>query len=129
MAEYLVFWPKAAAGAYLANGGDAYVYSRALPSNGHTEVVVQLQIDADFGGNANSYVRIYPEIRNDGINWEEQDSGGTFNIPATGTFPKQVTEKYTEIAAFMRMKTRIHNGEGGGAYMAPTLLLAGVGRS
>ena len=48
MAQFLPFWPKAAAGAYLANGADGYVFSKALPTNGFKEVVIQREIDADF---------------------------------------------------------------------------------
>ena len=128
MAEYLPFWPKAAVGAYLANGGDAYIFSRALPTNGFTEVVVELGIDANFGNKVATYVEAIPESSNDGINWEQQASG-TFSLAATGTFPKQKVEKYTEVGAFMRIRIKIHNGESIAAYLAPTVFVAGAGRS
>jgi hypothetical protein len=49
MSEYLPFWPKAGIGAYVANGGNSVViYSRALPTNGFTEVIIQMEIDATF---------------------------------------------------------------------------------
>jgi len=128
MSEYLPFWPKAAAGAYVGAAGSGYIFSRALPTNGFTEVVLQLQVDADFAPSANSDVQVTPQTSNDGINWADQTSA-TFKIVGLGTFPKQITEKFTSIAAFMRMKIHIHNGEGGALYLAPTVMVAGAGRS
>ena len=129
MSEYLPFWPKAAAGAYVVAGNSAYVYSRALPTNGFTEVVLQLQIDADFGVDSDTYVEVIPQISNDGTNWEDQATG-TFLLNAGGSYPKEIVEKFTEIGAFMRMKIRLYNGEALGAmYLAPTVMVAGVGRS
>ena len=130
MSEYLPFWPKAAIGGYVLSATPSYFYSRALPTNGFTEVVMQEEVDADFGSSANTKIEIKPEISNDGVNWKELSS--TLSIPATtgsGSFPKQLTEKFTEIGAFMRAKVKIINGEGADKWVVGTLLVAGTGRS
>jgi hypothetical protein len=128
MAEYLPFWPKSAAGAHVGATSTAYVYSKALPTNGFTEVVIELEVDADFSSDPDSYVQVTPQISNDGVNWEDQTSA-SFHVHAGGTFPAQVTEKFTEIGAFMRMKVHLYNDTGGAVTMAPTIMIAATGRS
>ena len=130
MSEYLPFWPKAGVGAYVANAGSASIYSRALPTNGFTEVVIQMEMDATFGSHANTKIDVVPQISNDGVNWKELTSA-TLQIVSTTTFPAQDTEKFTEIGAFMRMKISISNGEADGLshWIVATLLVSGAGRS
>jgi len=128
MSEYLPFWPKAAMGGYIANANSSVFYSRALPTNGFTEVVIQLQMDATFGTNVATSVGVKPQVSNDGVNWKDQTSP-TISILANGTFPAQVTEKFTEIGAFMRMKVTITNTEGAAGQICATMMIAGTGRS
>lgn len=89
MAEYLPFWPKAGIGAYVINGGNSVnIYSRALPTNGFTEVVIQMEIDATFGGSgwpAYTTVAVAPQVSNDGVNWKTLSS--TLSIANNATFP------------------------------------------
>jgi hypothetical protein len=128
MSEYLPFWPKAAAGAFIAtNPGTASVYSRALPTNGFTEVVVQMEIDAAFGADGSTKIDVIPQISNDGVNWKDLTSG--LSINAIGTFPKEDTEKFTDIGAFMRMKMLFTNEDGINTRVFATLLVSATGRS
>lgn len=124
----LPFWPKAAAMAYLATGSGASIYTKAFPTNGFTEVVIQLGIDADFGVQATTYVQVYPQISNDGINWEEQTSP-VLQILSTASFPAIDVEKFTEIGAFMRMRIYLYNNEGAAAWFGATIEVTGTGRS
>jgi len=130
MAEYLPFWPKAAAGAYVAFGTSANIYSMALSTNGFKEVVVQMELDATFGSQAGTKITVVPQISNDGVNWDDLTSA-TLEILSTTTFPAQNTEKFTEIGAFMRMKIAISNGEADGLshWIVATLLISAAGRS
>jgi hypothetical protein len=128
MSEYLPFWPKAAMGGYIANGLSSTFYTKALPTNGFTEVVVQVQMDATFGTVVGSTVVVTPQISNDGANWKDLTAMTT--IAANGTFPAQVTTKFTDIGAFMRMKVVITYSEGApGGQMCATIFIAGAGRS
>jgi len=133
MSEYLPFWPKAWIGAYVTNGGGtAVVYSRALPTNGFTEVIIQMEIDATFGGAAGgppwTTVGVEPQISNDGINWKTL-TVTLLSIANNATFPEQATEKFTEIGAFMRMKITITSREAASGTIVATLLVSGAGRS
>jgi hypothetical protein len=128
MSEYLPFWPKAGVGAYFTNDAETkYVYSRALPTNGFTEVVVQMGIDAAFGGNAASSIKATPQISNDGVNWKDITS--TLTILANATFPEQKTEKFTEIGAFMRIRIELYNKEGATKFLMGPVMVSGAGRS
>jgi len=128
MAQYLPFWPKAALGGYLANTGSSDFFSKALPTNGFTEVVIQMEIDATFGTNVATTVEVVPQISNDGTNWEDLAPSG-LSAPANGTYPWQDTEKFTDIGAFMRMKIILTNTEGAVHYMPATVHVTGTGRS
>jgi hypothetical protein len=70
---------------------------------------------------------VTPQISNDGVNWKAQTA--MTSILADGTFPTQVTTKYTEIGAFMRMMVGITNGEANPGQICATMLIAGAGRS
>jgi hypothetical protein len=132
MSEYLPFWPKAGIGAYVTNGGGtAVVYSKALPTNGFTEVVIQMEIDATFGaaaGPPNTTVDVAPEISNDGVNWKTL-TASSLSIANNATFPAQATEKFTEIGAFMRMKITITSREAASGMIVAPLLVSAAGRS
>jgi len=130
MAQYLPFWPKAAVAVYTAGVANSkgYIYSKALPTNGFKEVVIQIEVDEDFGGNASSYVKAIPQISNNGINWENLTPTG-LSIAATGTYPAQDTEKFTTIGAFMRIKIELNNNEGGALNrFSATVIVSGTGR-
>ena len=122
--QFLPFWRKAAAMAYVSSGTPQYVYTTALPTNGFTEVVSELVVDAEIA--ANSTITVYPEISNDGINWEQQTNFTA--ITPGGTYPKKEVIKGTEIAAFMRMKIKIELSTGTG-WAGATLYIASTGRS
>ena len=132
MAEYLPFWPKAGIGAYVnSGGGTETIYSKALPTNGFTEVVLQMQIDATFGGVVggppDTTIEVDPQISNDGVNWKDITS--SMSIANTSAFPAQSTEKFTDIGAFMRMKITITSWEAASGPIAATLQITGAGRS
>ena len=125
--QFLPFWPKAALAGYIANANSEDFYSRALPTNGFTEVVLEMQLDATFGTNVDTTIAVVPQISNDGINWEDQAAVAT--IAANGTFPSTTIDKYEEIGAFMRMKITLTNTEGAAMTLGATLYVAGTGRS
>lgn len=127
MAEYLPFWPKSGMIAYMAASTNQDIYSKALPTNGFTEVVVQVQLDAPIAGDANTTITVYPQISNDGVNWEDQTN---FTALTTGgTYPAKEVLKYTEIGAFMRMRVRIAQAAGTSVNAGGTFLISGAGRS
>jgi hypothetical protein len=130
MSEYLPFWPKAGIGALIGGASSVSIFSRSLPTTGFTEVVIQMELDATFGSHANTKIDVVPQVSNDGINWKDLTSA-TLQIVSTATFPAQDTEKFTEIAAFMRMKITISNGEADGLshWIVATLAVMGAGRS
>jgi hypothetical protein len=128
MSEYLPFWPKAAIGAYIADDQNVEIFTRALPTNGFTEVVLQVQWDGQFATLVTSLFDVVPQISNDGINWKDLTSPA-IQITGTTSVPVQKTEKFTEIGAFMRVKVKITNDEGSGSFMGTTVLIAGAGRS
>jgi len=128
MSEYLPFWPKAAAVSRVGasgSGNAAVIYTRALPTNGFTEVVAQLEIDADLLGSANR-VDCVPEISNDGVNW--QAGTGFTTVSAGGTFPAKEVLKITTIGAFMRFKISLWDNTGA-ASVGGTIMISAAGRS
>jgi hypothetical protein len=131
MSEYLLFWPKAAAISKASaggSGGAAIIYTKALPTNGFTEVVAQLEIDADLPSSSNR-VDCVPEISNDGVNWQAGSGFTTVTTVAAGqTFPAKEAIKITTIAAFMRFKISLWD-TGGAVSVGATLMISGAGRS
>jgi len=128
MAQFLPFWPKAALGGYLADSNSAEFYSKVLPTNNFTEVVVQMELDATFGTGLATTVAVVPQVSNDRTNWEDLVPS-VLTVAADGTFPFQDTEKFTDIGAFMRMKITLLNNEGSAQRISATILVSGTGRS
>ena len=70
MSQYLTFWPKAGIAGYATGSGEAngaLVYSKAIPTNGFTEVIVQFEADVKPGA-ANTNIKVTPQISNDAVN-------------------------------------------------------------
>ena len=133
MAEYLPFWPKAAGIVYSAASSTNYLYTKALPTNGFTEVVAQLEIDAEIAGDGNTTITVTPEVSNDGINW--QNLSGTFTFsPVTQsgggtTYPVKEILKITTIASFMRFRIAIVQAAGSATNAGGPFMITGAGRS
>jgi hypothetical protein len=130
MSEYLLFWPKAAVAGYTLGSGEgngAIIYTKALPTNGFTEVVVQFQSDVK-PSSMNGNIKVTPQVSNDGINWKD-NTDETLNTLSNGsTVPFQDTKKFTTIAAFMRMRINLYDGSGANL-VAGTIMVSGAGRS
>jgi hypothetical protein len=104
------------------------LYTRALPTNGFTEVVAQLEMDADFLGSAGR-LDCAPEISNDGVNWQAGTGFTTIVAAAAGgTFPAKEVIKITTIGAFMRFKVSLWDFTGA-ASVGATIAISGTGRS
>ena len=131
MSEYLSFWPKAAVSAYLsAAPGTEYVYTKALPTNGFTEVVVQVECDAKISHDAGSQIIVTPQISNDGVNWEELTADAFTAITQASSYPTKEMKKITTIAAFTRLKIALNEGALGAAgIISGTIMITGTGRS
>ena len=131
MAEYLAFWPKAAMVSAVSGSGSgnaALIYTKAMPTNRFTEVVAQLEIDADLLG-GNNRVDCVPQISNDGVSWQAGTGFSTVtSVAAGGSFPAKETIKITTIAAFMRFKVSLWDS-GGAVSVGATLAIWAVGRS
>jgi hypothetical protein len=130
MSEFLPFWPKAAAMAYVANGTTVSIYSRALPTNGFTEVVAQMEIDGVICGDGNTDIDVYPQVSNDGVNWQEltSDKFTTVEQGGTTTYPVKEMKKISTVGAFMRFRIAIYQN-GSSANAGGTLLVSAAGRS
>jgi hypothetical protein len=134
MSEYLPFWPKAGVLAYVAGsptGKTEYVYSKALPTSGFTEVVAQLECDAPImatGGAATGSITVKPEISNDGANWTLAGTNFTAITQGGVTYPVKEVIKITTIAAFMRMRIEITDSANN-SNIGGTIMIAGAGRS
>jgi hypothetical protein len=129
MSEFLPFWPKAAVtAASVASGTDQNVYTRALPTNGFTEVVAQIVLDSKvWDGVGNGSIQGIPQLSNDGVTWK--DSTTTFAAVSSATsVPYQEAIKITEIGAFMRIKIKFSSSSGT-THLAATVMITGVGRS
>jgi len=128
MSEYLLFWPKAAAMAYVPSSNYADIYSKALPTHDFTEVVSQLECDAQICGDGNTSMTVYPQISNDGVNWKELTGFSVmYGVGGGTTFPVKEMMKITDIGAFMRMRIKIAQGASN-ANAGGTLLISGAGR-
>jgi hypothetical protein len=130
MSEYLPFWPKAAMIGYVnASGSPIDIFTRALPTNGFTEVVAQVECDGRVGG-ANSTITPTPQISNDGINWEDVTLGTAFPAIDPGdTYPMKDVRKITDVGAFMRFKVRLAISSGTDVLVGGTIMISGAGRS
>ena len=132
MAQYLPFWPKAAVAANVTGANQTEnVYTKALPTNGFTEVVGQLECDATpVGLTANAFIRVTPQISNDGVNWQSLTAPDIFADITTGTtpYPHQETIKLTTIAAFLRYEIMFDDTDTASAIVA-TLMISAAGRS
>ena len=126
---YLPFWPKAAAMAYVAAGTTEDIYSKVLPTNGFTEIVIQFECDAPICGDANTTIDLVPQISNDGVNWEDQTAPNFTAITQASSFPTKEVAKFTEVAAFMRLKIEITQSTASSNNAGATLHLAGTGRT
>ena len=129
MAEYLPFWPKAGIAGYATGAGEsngALVFSRALPTNGFTEVVVQFEADVKPAG-VNCTIKVTPQVSNDGINWVDNTEATLTSLTNGTTVPFNDSKKFTIIGAFMRMKINLYDT--GANLVAGTVQVAGAGRS
>jgi len=106
-----------------------YVYTKALPTNGFTEVVGQFEVDATPIRSVNSTITVTPEISNDGLNWETLTGDAFTAIDATITsFPWQDSKKLTTLAAFLRYQVEFNDTNAAQDIIA-TVLISAVGRS
>jgi len=135
MSQYLPFWPKGGIAAYapgVGQGNGAFAYSKALPTNGFTEVIVQFQSDVKPGGSnahgVNTGIKVIPQISNDAINWEDNTDATLDSLTNGSTVPFQDTKKFTTIGAFMRMKIELYDTNAA-SLVAGTILIAGAARS
>ena len=127
MAEFLPFWPKAAVVGD-STPGDVLIFTRALPTNGFTEVVAHLTCDGRIMGTGNSSIVVTPEISNDGANWETR-TGDVFNSITTGsTYPTSELKKLTNVAAFMRFRIMLRDLISPGP-IGGTIAISAAGRS
>lgn len=119
----LQFWSKAAVAANVTAGTDQNIYTRVLPTQDYTEVVIQAVADAEIP--PNSSVTITPEISNDAMNWYSLSSFTA--ISPGGTYPKTEIIKYTTIAAFMKVRIAL-SMSAGASNVCSTIDITCVGR-
>lgn len=133
MARILPFWPKSGILAWVTSSSSVadFIYTNALPTDGFSQVVAQLECDAKIAGDANTDILVTPQISNDGVSWKDA-TPAFIKIEQGSSYPIKEVAKIDTLGAFMRFKIGLWEEKVNGdvtVIIGGTLKITGTGRA